>query len=98
MMACSTFSQPWPPSFQHRYGQTEMRNIPVHSKVLSSLSAPDSSAAVAVTILKIDPGEYSAWIARFCSGLRASLSRVSQWLREIRPPATQFGSDLGEVA
>ena len=47
---------PCPPRFQHLMDSVRNRSEPEHSNVLSIVTAPESSAAASVMILKIEPG------------------------------------------
>jgi hypothetical protein len=48
-------------------------------------------AAVATTILNVDPGEYRPWMTRFDRGRSGSVLSEAQVARSI-PPAKSFGS------
>src|SRR5579859_1048216 len=51
-----------------------------------------SRAAVAVTVLKVDPGTYRAWSARLYRGCLGSDCRLASWSSEA------FGSKNGREA
>ena len=87
LVACTKSSAPWPPTLWQRILRSSTIIYPGQLKVSVGLTAPDSSPAAAVMILKVDPGSYVSLMQplrhipfnRFCfsSSLTVPASTVS---------------------
>ena len=84
-------TQPWPPARWHLNQRPWKLAPPGQNTLVSGVMTPSSSAAVPTTILKVEPGEYRPWMARFCSGRSSSVFSDCHVARSM-PEANAFGS------
>ena len=70
--------------------------MPAHSNSSSCLIIRPSKSAIAVIILKVDPGGYNPFVTRFSKGLVESLT-ISRHSRKVVLPVKISGEKSGEL-
>src|SRR5713101_7673393 len=88
---------PCPPFFQSLKTWLPEGKVPVQRTLVSADHLSDSRAADATMILKVDPGGYWPWRARFVSGCRTS-EAICSHVEGERPRDSTFGSKAGPLA